>query len=88
MACSKHGSRALEALYAASSLKSQMKIMEELSSREAVVTATDCGKIIANKWSLDLFRRRRNDWKQLQSRKERTKEMFANILNPSEPAKA
>lgn len=62
--------------------------MEELATREAVIMATDVGKIIANKWSLDLFRRRRNDWKQLQSRKERTKEMFASIIGPSEPAKA
>lgn len=60
-----------------------MKIMEELASREALVTGTDTGRIIANKWALDLFRHRRNEWKQLQSRKERTKEMFADIIRPS-----
>ncbi|XP_026272695.1 nucleolar protein 9 [Frankliniella occidentalis] len=83
LACSKHGSRALEALYGVSSLKNQMKIMEELAGRENLVTGTDSGRIIANKWSLDLFRHRRNEWKQLQSRKERTKDMFADIIGPS-----
>ncbi|KAK3918271.1 Nucleolar protein 9 [Frankliniella fusca] len=83
LACSKHGSRALEALYAVSSLKNQMKIMEELAGRENLVMGTDSGRIIANKWSLDLFRHRKNEWKQLQSQKERTKDMFADIIGPA-----
>lgn len=83
MACSKHGSRALESLYAVSSLKNQMKIMEELASKEGLVTGTEVGRIIANKYALDLFNHRRNEWKQMQTRKERTKDMFADIIGPS-----
>ncbi|XP_034230095.1 nucleolar protein 9 [Thrips palmi] len=83
MACSKKGSYALECIYKKASLGNQMKILEELSHRESLIMATDPGKILANKFSLDLFRHRRNEWKQMQTRQDRTKELFADIIGPS-----
>lgn len=87
MACSQHGSRALEALYAASSLKNQVKIMEELAKKEALVTGHQFGSILASKWHLNLFRHRQNEWMQSHNSKERTKELtkdlFADIIGGS-----
>lgn len=82
MACSKHGSYALETIYEVSSMKNQMKILDELGNRQALIMSSNTGSHFANKHSLDLFRHRRNEWTQLQTSKDRTKEIFADITGP------
>lgn len=79
MACSKYGSYALENLIEVLPVADRKKIFEELVTRHALIVGTPTGKALAGKYALDLFRNRRNEWEQLQNRKERAQDLFADI---------
>lgn len=79
LAPTKYGSRSFDAVWGATTLKHKTMIMEELSKLEGKLS-TNCGRIIANKINLDLFKRNREQWKSSLDRAETTKGLFSDII--------
>lgn len=80
LATGKFGSRAFESFFVTLSPKLKEDIMEELSKREALIMGLQFGRMVANKIGLNLFVNRRNEWRNWQEKKTRTKDLFADIL--------
>lgn len=62
LAASKHGSRSFDAVWGCVNVKQKTLVMEELKSQQGSVVATLCGRVIASKTKLDLFRQDREAW--------------------------
>ncbi|PSN40458.1 hypothetical protein C0J52_24393 [Blattella germanica] len=80
LACSKHGSRSLDAIWEAASLKHKCMIMDDLANNSAILNSDQFGSIISSKYNLSLYTHRKEDWKDAQKKENRTKELFADII--------
>lgn len=63
LACSKCGSRALDALWSHGSLRARESIASELVPKEAHLNSNPFGKFISRKAALSVFKRSRDQWK-------------------------
>ncbi|KAG8223528.1 hypothetical protein J437_LFUL002579 [Ladona fulva] len=86
LAVSKHGSRSLEAAWAAVAIKQRHGIACELSSRDGQLTASPYGRIISSKIALPLFRQSLEEWLQFQSGQEKKRDLFADIIGSGTPS--
>ena len=62
LACSKHGSRSLDAIWRRSSAKGREWIAAELAEKEAALNASQFGRFFVQKCALSTFKRARGDW--------------------------
>ena len=62
LACSKHGSRSLDAIWRRSSAKAREWIAAELAEKEAALNANQFGRFFAQKCALSTFKRAKGDW--------------------------
>jgi nucleolar protein 9 len=83
LACSKHGSRSLDAIWDVASLKQKILIMDELSAKEPILNSDQYGSILASKYCLSLYKHRQHEWKDLQGKEFRKKKLFADIIGDS-----
>ncbi|XP_045131829.1 nucleolar protein 9-like isoform X2 [Portunus trituberculatus] len=82
MACSKHGSRVLEALWKVASIKAKTQVCNELVADEFKLKDNLCGKIIFNSFQVNLFKRGdKSDWQQVIDQTEKKRKMFVDLLN-------
>ncbi|XP_047117586.1 nucleolar protein 9 [Schistocerca piceifrons] len=80
LSCSKHGSRALDALWAVLPCKLREMIATELSNSRSKVIADNFGFGVWSRYALDTFCHRRADWVAAQEGKRRVQKLFADIL--------
>ena len=62
LACSKHGSRSLDAIWRRSSAKAREWVAAELAEKEAALNANPFGRFFAQKCALSTFKRAKADW--------------------------
>ncbi|XP_076064919.1 nucleolar protein 9 [Oratosquilla oratoria] len=81
LACSKHGSRSLEALWKHASMKHKTSICTQLMKDETRLQDTQFGKIIYKKFQVKLFKRGdKSDWQQLQTQTEKKRKLLESLL--------
>ncbi|KAK4304666.1 hypothetical protein Pmani_023398 [Petrolisthes manimaculis] len=85
LACSKHGSRSLEELWKVASIKAKTQICRELVTDEYKLKDSPFGKIIYNKFKVDMFKRgNKGDWQELVDKAEKKRTMFEDLLKEDE----
>jgi len=82
LACSKSGSRALDALWQACDIKWRMVIGEELLAKEAALLSNNFGRILSNNYALPLLKSQKADWKSKQEHDSKKRKLFAGIVEP------
>lgn len=80
LACGKHGSRTVDALWKHSGLKMKQAMAEELSSKLDILNSNKFGKFVAQKCYLQVFKRGKDDWRSLLDKEEKVEDMFSDIL--------
>nr|XP_045601865.1 nucleolar protein 9-like isoform X1 [Procambarus clarkii] len=81
LACSKHGSRSLEALWKVVSIKLKTQICNELIVDELKIKGNSFGIIIYNKFQVGMFKRGdKSDWQELIDKAEKKRKMFDDLL--------
>ncbi|KAJ8952855.1 hypothetical protein NQ314_007461 [Rhamnusium bicolor] len=80
LASSKYGSRSFEAIWNAANLKAKLHIMAELAHKDGAWSNSECGKIIANKVNLLLYKRNKEDWKNSLSKTKNSEDILADIF--------
>lgn len=83
LACTKHGSRSLDAIWDVANLKQKILIMDELSAKEPIMNSNQYGSILASKYYLPLYKHQENEWRDLQGKEFRKKKLFADIIGDS-----
>lgn len=82
MACSKHGSRVLEALWKVASMKAKTQVCNELIADELKLKDNLFGRIIFKNFQLNMFKRGdKSDWQQVIDQTEKKRKMFVDLLN-------
>ena len=80
MACNKHGSRSLDAIWKHCSFKAKESLCHELSSQETLLNNNNFGKFISQNFALSAFKRAREDWKANLNKASKKRELFSDIL--------
>ncbi|XP_037085448.1 nucleolar protein 9-like [Pollicipes pollicipes] len=80
LACSKHGSRALDALWGAGSPAHRSFIAETLAPQQAQLRDHFFGKFAVRNFALPLFVKKRADWTAYVRREANKRKMFADLL--------
>jgi nucleolar protein 9 len=83
LACTKHGSRSLDAIWDVANLKQKILIMDELSTKEPILNSDRYGSILATNYCLSLYKHSPNEWKDLQGKEFHKKKLFADIIGDS-----
>jgi nucleolar protein 9 len=86
LACSTHGSRALDKVWGWAKQKEQFIIMEELAEIGESLRSTNAGRVISAKLNVPLFARNKKDWSESLGKEERTKALFADIIGSAKKA--
>ena len=86
LACSKHGSRTIDTLWKFSSMKAKQSMVEELSSKIDILNSNKFGKFISNSWFLAIFKRNKDDWRNLVEKGKKVSDMFSEILGETNPS--
>jgi len=86
LACSKHGSRTVDTLWKFSSMKAKQSMVEELSSKIDILNSNKFGKFISNSWFLAIFKRNKDDWRNLVEKGKKVSDMFSEILGETNPS--
>ena len=86
LACSKHGSRALDALWASGSPAHRAFIAETLAPHQQQLRDNFFGKFAVRNFALPLFIKKRADWTAYVKREANKRKMFADLL-PTTPGR-
>ncbi|KAG1701686.1 Nucleolar protein 9 [Nymphon striatum] len=80
LACDKYGSRSLDNMWHASSVKYKAIIATELVAKESELQKRICGRILFSKYFLDHFKKNHKNWSEIQSKNLKMKRMSESIL--------
>merc|ERR1719336_3233154 len=80
LACGKHGSRTVDALWKHSGMKMKQTMAEELSAKLDILNSNKFGKFVAQKCYLQVFKRGKEDWRSVIDKEEKVENMFSDIL--------
>ncbi|KAL7298444.1 hypothetical protein TKK_0008232 [Trichogramma kaykai] len=80
LARSTHGSRCLEKVWASAKPPQKLIIMTELAEVGELLRSTPVGKIISHKLNVPLFARNKKEWEEFAGKEEKTKTLFADII--------
>merc|ERR1719278_2057935 len=80
LACGKHGSRTVDALWKHSGMKMKQTMAEELSAKLDILNSNKFGKFVAQKCYLQVFKRGKEDRRALLDKEEKVEDMFSDIL--------
>ena len=80
LACGKHGSRTVDALWKHSGMKMKQTMAEELSAKLDVLNSNKFGKFVAQNCYLQVFKRGKEDWRSVLDKEEKVENMFSDIL--------
>ena len=83
LACTKHGSRSLDAIWNAATLQQKILIMEELSTKEHILISDQYGSILSSNYCLSLYKHAPNEWQDLQEKEFLKKKLFVDIIGDS-----
>jgi hypothetical protein len=86
MACSKHGSRSIDAIWSKASPKLRETVAAKLVNHETRLNGDQFGKFVSTNLGLSLFKRSREQWKASFDKKEKAKKLFSEFI--TKPPKA
>ncbi|KAL4657185.1 nucleolar protein 9 [Arapaima gigas] len=81
LACSKYGSRVLEAVWSSATMGQRQAIAQELVSSETLLRSDQFARHIWAKFALTHFAKRRTQWQELQNVQSKKRKMFSDILD-------
>ena len=82
LATNKYGSRALDAIWEASTVKTRISIGEELLEKELALKSNKFGVCLYQSYALELLKRQKMDWKSVQDKNNKKRNLFAGIVEP------
>ena len=81
LAGSKHGSRTLDALWKQGSVQHRAALAEALSSVPSrSLSSTQYGMFIQQNYGLQLFKIKKDEWMEAQTREAKNKRLFSDII--------
>ncbi|XP_070584169.1 nucleolar protein 9 isoform X2 [Erythrolamprus reginae] len=80
LACSKHGSRVLDAIWNGASLSARRELAQELAEHEPQLRHNPFGHHLVRNFALTHFLKRRRDWDNHQQAEKKRRNLFAEIL--------
>ncbi|XP_058039274.1 nucleolar protein 9 [Ahaetulla prasina] len=80
LACSKHGSRVLDAIWGRASLPGRRELAQELAAHEPQLRYDPFGHHLVRNFALTHFLKRRRDWDSHQQAEKKRRDLFAEIL--------
>ncbi|KAF7692421.1 nucleolar protein 9 [Silurus meridionalis] len=80
LACSRYGSRLLEAVWSSATLSQRQSIAEQLVPSESQLRSDQFARHVWSKFGLTHFQRRRGAWIELQTGESKKRKMFSDIL--------
>ncbi|KAG7319894.1 hypothetical protein KOW79_017037 [Hemibagrus wyckioides] len=80
LACSKYGSRLLEAVWSSATISQRQSIAEQLVSSESQLRSDQFARHVWAKFGLTHFQKRRGAWMELQTGESKKRKMFSDIL--------
>lgn len=75
-----HGSRCLDRIWEWARTNQRTAIMEELAAAGESLRSTKSGQIISNKLNVPLFARSPRDWTEVRGKEEKTRALFADVI--------
>ena len=80
LACSKHGSRTVDAIWNKASPKLKELLASKLVSKESKLSSDHFGKFVCNNIGLGLFKRSKEKWLNSFDQKQKAKELFSDFI--------
>uniref|UniRef100_A0A4W4GWU4 PUM-HD domain-containing protein n=1 Tax=Electrophorus electricus TaxID=8005 RepID=A0A4W4GWU4_ELEEL len=80
LACSRYGSRLLEAVWSSASISQRQGIAEQLVPNESQLRSDQFARHVWAKFGLTHFQKRRGAWMELQTGESKKRKMFSDIL--------
>ncbi|MCJ8745197.1 hypothetical protein PDJAM_G00127460 [Pangasius djambal] len=80
LACSKYGSRLLEAVWSSATISQRQSIAEQLVPSESQLRSDQFARHVWAKFGLTHFQKRRGAWMELQTGQSKKRKMFSDIL--------
>lgn len=80
IACHKFGSRCIDAMWSVASIKVKSVIAEELCKNESALKSDQFGRYVHRNLALHNFKKRKEEWKQLQNVNTKKRKMFDDII--------
>ncbi|KAI1901292.1 hypothetical protein AGOR_G00032810 [Albula goreensis] len=80
LACSRYGSRVLEAVWNSASVSQRQSIAQELVPSESVLRSDQFARHVWAKFALTHFTKRRGQWLEVQTGQSKKRKMFGDIL--------
>lgn len=80
LACSKYGSRLLEAVWSSATISQRQSIAEQLVPSESQLRSDQFARHVWAKFGLAHFQKRRGAWMELQTGESKKRKMFSDIL--------
>ena len=80
MACSKHGSRGIDAIWNNGSIKLKEFLASKLCSEEIHLNSNQYGKFVSQNLGLNLFKRSKENWKSNFDKAQKTKALFEDFI--------
>jgi len=87
LACSKHGARSIEWLWKYSTLKLRQSIVEDFANKQDILNSNNFGKYAVRKYFVAVFKRSKEDWRNLVEKGVKIEDMFTDIIGNSKPVK-
>jgi hypothetical protein len=85
MACSKHGSRGIDAIWNNGSTKLKELLAAKLCSEEIQLNSNQYGKFVSQNLGLNLFKRSKENWKSNFDKAQKTKALFNDFIKSPPP---
>jgi len=87
LACSKHGSRSVDTLWKYINIKLRQAMVEDLASKVDILSSNRFGKFIAQNCFVAVFKRSKEDWRNLVEKGVKIEDMFTDIIGDSKAVK-
>ena len=81
MACSKHGSRSIDKIWAKASQKGRELLAQELAAKLSLLTSHNTGRFIVQNLFLSTFKRSKDDWRECVKNHEKQKHFAKDFLS-------
>ncbi|XP_077982443.1 nucleolar protein 9-like [Glandiceps talaboti] len=84
MSCTKNGSRTVDSIWSVTTLKNKYMIAEELVKKESQLSQDRFGRFVFRNCAIGHFKNRQKDWKDIQTREEKKRKMFSDLIGDGE----
>ncbi|XP_071955105.1 nucleolar protein 9-like [Antedon mediterranea] len=81
LCCDKNGSRTIDTMWKFANLKIKFIIIEELAPKDRLLQSDRYGRFIFKNLAVDLFKKKKNEWKELQNREIRKQRMLKELVS-------